>query len=133
RAVRLFGNGFHGTRFFAGYGRVDNRVVRTYLLAESAAHAVLLRNRRLAALERDGALGAVHHARPGFAAAAHVGDEILRLHTGVAGFVYHGQDVFLHILVVQRLLRIVGERYQVNILLVADVESEDGYDFVADD
>src|SRR5699024_5646159 len=88
---------------------------------------------RLAALERDGALGAVHHARTGFAAAAHVGDEILRLHTGVAGFVYHGQDVFLHILVVQRLLRIVGERYQVNILLVADVESEDGYDFVADD
>lgn len=101
RTVRLFGDGLDGARLFARDGRIDDGVVGTYLLTESAAHAVLLRDGRLAALERDGAFGTVHHARTGFAAAAHVGDEVLRLHAGVARFVHHGEDILLHVLVVQ--------------------------------
>ena len=101
RTVRLFGDGLDGARLFARDGRIDDGVVGTYLLTESAAHAVLLRDGRLAALERDGAFGTVHHARTGFAAAAHVGDEVLRLHAGVARFVHHGENILLHVLVVQ--------------------------------
>ena len=133
RAVGLFGDGLHGAGLLAGNGRVDDGVVGAHLLAQTAAYAVLLGDLRLAALEGDGALGAVHHTGTRLAAAAHVGDEILRLHAGAARLVYDREDVLLRILVVERALGIVRQGNQVDVLLVVHVEAEDGDDLVAQD
>ena len=105
RAVFSFGDCFYRTYFLARYGSVHDRVVGAHFGTKSAAHAVFLCDRCFAAFEGDGGFRAVHQAGTSLATPAHVGHEILRLHTRATSFVYHGKNILFRVLVVQGFLR----------------------------
>lgn len=128
----VFADGFDGACFLTGDGGVDDGVVGAYFLAEPAADAIDAADVGFAADEGDGVLGAVHDAGASFAAAAEVGDRVLRLDAGAAGFVDDGEDVLACVFVRHRHAGELGEVYEVD-FLVGDFVAEDGYDFVFED
>ncbi len=128
----VFADGFDGARLFTGDGGVDDGVVGAYLLAEAATDAIDAADVGFAADEGDGVLGAVHDAGSSFAAAAEVGDRVLRLDAGAAGFVDDGEDVLAGVFVRHRHAGEFGEVDEVD-FFVGNFVAEDGYDFVFED
>ena len=95
--VFIFADGFYWTCFFARYGDVYDSVVRTALVAESAADTFIVVDRCLSglAVEVDGSFRAVHVAAACHTSAAEVTYFVVYLYTGRACLVDNAENVFL--------------------------------------
>lgn len=84
-AELIFGNGADRAGFLAGNRNADNRVVRTDLMTFAAVDAFVRVDMGAAVDKGNGFLGAVHLAGTREAAAAGVGNHVLRLDAGGTG------------------------------------------------
>lgn len=84
-AELIFGNGADRAGFLAGNRNADNRVVRTDLMAFAAVDAFVRVDMGAAVDKGNGFLGTVHLAGTREAAAAGVGNHVLRLDAGGTG------------------------------------------------
>ena len=90
----ILADGFHGTSFLARYRNVNDGMIRTTLMADTATDTFIMVNPCLAALlDMHCLLGTIHLATACRTSAAEVRNLVVNLHTCRTSFVNHTHDV----------------------------------------
>ena len=121
----VFADRADGTRFFAGYGNFNNRVIRTVLHAQPAVDALRFIDNR-SPVYRDRFARTVHHARARKTALTRVRNHVVRFYARVARIVQNGEHGPGRGSALECVLRVFGKRAVV--VVIFDRYAEPGKD-----
>ena len=130
-AVFVFGDSFDRTCFFARYWYVDNCVIRTALVTDTARDTYVVVDFGLTIrFKVNCVFRTVHVAATSNTTAAEVRDFVVGLYARRASFVHHAHDVFLSAFLACEGFFCIVRKWSVFAHFVAHIETEEWESFV---